>query len=234
MLECRKRTAARCWVVSATALVAVSLSTANRVTANDRPNVIFFAVDDMCDWVGPLGDRQAVTPNMDELARNGVTFTNAHCPGVYCAPSRTAIFTGKYASTTGCYGIEVYHHDHPELQPLQLSFQQSGYATFGAGKLFHHREGYLDQRGWDQFFVRSNRQKLEGWPLQSWPVDESVRDVPFPSPFPNSIYNRGKQVNGGLFLEWGRLPNDQEAEMADTKRIEFSTKPLCKSAERGL
>ena len=41
--------------------------------------MIFFAVDDLCDWVGPLGYNQAVTPNMDALARQGVVFSG---PGV--------------------------------------------------------------------------------------------------------------------------------------------------------
>jgi len=80
------------------------------------PNVIFFATDDLCDWVGPLGYGQAVTPHMDELAQTGVTFTNAHCPGTFCAPSRSAIFTGQFASTTGCYMTQVYFHSHPDLK----------------------------------------------------------------------------------------------------------------------
>ncbi len=79
---------------------------------------------------------------------------NAHAPGVYCAPSRTAIWTGLQASTTGCYGIEVYHHDFPELVPMQMAFKQGGYSTFGAGKLFHHRSGYVDLRSWDEYFSR--------------------------------------------------------------------------------
>jgi arylsulfatase A-like enzyme len=75
--------------------------TAAPATAAERPNVIFFAVDDLCDWVGPLGYQQAHTPNMDQLAKSGVNFTNAHTAGSFCAPSRTAIFTGRHASTTG-------------------------------------------------------------------------------------------------------------------------------------
>ena len=38
------------------------------------PNVIFFATDDLCDWVGPLGCAQAVTPHMDEPVTEGETF----------------------------------------------------------------------------------------------------------------------------------------------------------------
>ncbi|MDG1872483.1 MAG: sulfatase [Mariniblastus sp.] len=191
------------------------------VNSADKPNVIFFAVDDLCDWVGPLGYRQAITPQMDALAKRGVTFTNAHCPGTFCAPSRSAIFTGRFASTTGCYTNEVYFHDHPEYRPLQLNFSQSGYATYGAGKLFHHPAGYLDTRGWTEFFVRNESQKREGWPLDSW-----GEDTPIPQPFPHSIYNRGREIKGGLFLEWGAVSNDQAEAMADSKRVNWACEIL--------
>jgi len=181
------------------------------------PNVIFFAVDDLCDWVGAMGHTQAKTPNMDALAKRGVSFNNAHCPGVFCAPSRSAIFTGQFASTTGCYRTEVYYHNHPELRPLQVSFAKAGYATYGAGKLFHHSAGYIDHRGWTKFFLRNEAAKREGWPLDSW-----GKDTPLPDPFPNSIYNRGRQITGGMFLEWAAIPNEREKAMADTKRVNWA------------
>ncbi len=190
-------------------------------SAKDRPNVIFFAVDDLCDWVGAMGYRQAVTPNMDALAQRGVLFTNAHTAGVFCAPSRSAIFTGRFASTTGCYTNQVYHRDHPELRPLQVSFSLAGYRTFGAGKIFHHPAGFVDLRGWTEFFLRNKAARREGWPLDSW-----GKDTPLPKPFPNSIYNRGRKITGGLFLEWAALPNDREEQMADTKRVNWACEVL--------
>ena len=67
-----------------------------------QPNVLFLAVDDMNDWIGSLGATpRAITPNLDKLAARVVNFSNAHTPGVYCAPARAAIFSGQYASTTG-------------------------------------------------------------------------------------------------------------------------------------
>ncbi|MCP4453889.1 MAG: sulfatase-like hydrolase/transferase, partial [Planctomycetes bacterium] len=121
--------------------------------AANRPNVILIATDDLNTWIEPLGSAMARTPNLDRLATQGVTFTNAHTAGIYCAPSRSAIFTGRYASTTGCYSAELYFYDHPEYRPLQQAFKQGGYQTYGTGKLFHHPAGYLDQRGWSEFFV---------------------------------------------------------------------------------
>lgn len=213
-------------------LIVALFSLVTPVLAGERPNVIFFAVDDLCDWVGAMGHSQAITPNMDALAESGVMFTNAHAPGVYCAPSRTAIFTGRYASTTGCYGTEIYYYDHPEIVPLQTAFHRSGYATFGGGKLFHHREGHLDQRGWDEFFVRNDTLRRKGWRIETWPMAEAERDVPFPDPFPASINNKGRQVTGGLFLEWGRIPNDREEEMADTRRVNYACEVLKRTHDK--
>lgn len=195
--------------------------------AAPRPNVILFVVDDLCDWVGPLGYRQAVTPNMDKLARAGLTFSNAHTAGVFCAPSRTAIFTGRHASTTGCYTTEVYFHEHPELVPLQATFQKGGYQTFGAGKLFHHPAGYIDLRGWDEFFVRSEDQKRVGWPLDSW-----GDGTPIPEPYPNSAYNKGREPTNKFFLEWGAVPNDRAEEMADSIRVNWACDVLRRSHEK--
>ena len=176
-----------------------------------------FVADDLNDWVSAMGYSQAITPNLDRLAKRGVLFTNAHAPATFCTPSRTAIITGRHASTTGCYRDQVYHFSHPDIQPLQVTFQKSGYATFGGGKIFHHRPGYVDLRGWDEFFVRSQWHRENGWWLKTWHDDS-----PFPQPHPSSPFNEGKQVTGGLFLEWGEVPNDKEEEMADTIRTNWA------------
>ena len=183
-----------------------------------KPNVLFFALDDLCDWVGPNGYEQAVTPNMDRLAASGVTFRNAHTAGIFCAPSRSAIFTGRHASTTGCYKTQVYHHSSPEIQPLQVTFQKGGYRTYGGGKLFHHPAGYVDLRGWDEFFVRSQAQKKSGWGLNSWSVDDPI----LPKPYPNSIFNHDRKPANNFFLEWGKVLNKDEEKMADTIRTNWA------------
>ena len=113
-----------------------------------RPNIVIFVVDDMSDWISPMGYEQAKTPDLDRLADIGTTFQNAHTPGVYCAPARTAIFSGRFASTTGVYGTQRYFVAHPEIKPLQVALQEAGYLTYGGGKLFHHTNGNIDFRGW--------------------------------------------------------------------------------------
>ena len=106
-----------------------------QAVAKDRPNVLFLAVDDMNDWIGCLETTpRAITPNIDKLARRGVNFSNAHTAGVFCAPSRAAIFSGQFASTTGCYTSANYfvHHLRTTLSSkliipiLELMFLDPG------------------------------------------------------------------------------------------------------------
>ena len=48
--------------------------------AAEKPNILFIAIDDLNDWVSPLGGHpQVQTPNMERLAQRGTTFLNAHC-----------------------------------------------------------------------------------------------------------------------------------------------------------
>ncbi|MCZ6672903.1 MAG: sulfatase [Verrucomicrobia bacterium] len=195
---------------------------------DDRPNVVFIAVDDMNDWIGCLETTpRALTPNIDRLAAQGVNFTNAHTAGVYCAPSRAAIFTGRHATTTGCYQTSIYFYDHPDIRPLQVSFNEGGYKTMGAGKLFHHPAGAVDLRGWDEFYVRNQIQRETGYPMDSW-----SGEVPFPDPVPNSIYNRTGEPANAAFMEWAALPNDKEEEMADTIRANWAVSKLQETHER--
>jgi len=186
--------------------------------AVERPNIVMFAVDDMCDWIGPMGHAQAITPNMDRLAAAGVTFQNAHTAGIFCAPSRSAIFTGRHASTTGCYTTQVYFHSHPEVTPLQQTLQNGGYATYGAGKLFHHPAGYVDLRGWNEFFVRDRAQKERGWSLDSWTIDDPI----LPQPYPASRFNHDRKPANKFFLEWGKVLDENEDKMADTIRTDWA------------
>lgn len=184
----------------------------------EQPNVIFFAVDDMNDWSGPFGSKQAKTPNMDRLAAMGVTFTNAHTAGIYCAPSRSAIFTGRYASTTGIYSDQIYFHDHPEYRPLQVAFKEGGYKVYGTGKLFHHPAGAIDLRGWNEFYVRTDVQKTTGWPMDGW-----EHGAPLPDPYPHSKYNQiNKKWAGKPFMEGGPIPNDKAEEITDTVRTNWA------------
>jgi arylsulfatase A-like enzyme len=204
------------------AIISVSLQACsyNKGTATntDQPNIVFFVLDDLNDWINPLGYTQAITPNLDKLAASGVLFTNAHAPASFCAPSRTAIFTGLQSTTTGCYRDELFFYDYPDLVPLQMAFQQGGYDTWGAGKIFHHRAGSVDLRGWNEFFARSMEIKEMGYEMGS-----RGSDMPLPDPYPYSPYYRetDKEFQGAPFLEWGPIADSLEDKMIAVQRTKW-------------
>ena len=135
-----------------------------------QPNVLFISVDDWNDWVGAHGGNQAKTPNLDKLAARGVTFRYAHAAAVYCAPSRTSLMTGLNPHTTGCYYDEPHFakQNQPEVKDLALWFRENGYFVTGGGKLYHHMPGFIDMRGWDDYFIWHEEFKTKGWGLKSW------------------------------------------------------------------
>jgi arylsulfatase A len=91
-------------VKTAILAIAIFLPIANVAQAKQRqrPNVLFILVDDM-SWrdLGCYGHEVIETPNIDKLASRGMRFTNAYAACPICAPSRTAIMTGKFPSNTG-------------------------------------------------------------------------------------------------------------------------------------
>ena len=113
--------------------------------AASRPNVLFIAIDDLNDWVGPLeGHPQVRTPHMDRLAARGTTFFNAHAQAPLCNPSRTSLLTGRRPSSTGIYGLAPWFREVDSLRDIESLpqyFERHGYATYAAGKIYHGRYG---------------------------------------------------------------------------------------------
>lgn len=122
---------------------------ADRAVASpaERLNVLFIAVDDLNHWVGHFGrNRQTKTPNLDRLAKMGVTFTNAHCAAPVCNPSRAALLSGRRPGVTGVYdnGIPYVSAIQP-TESLVMQFKNAGYETLGMGKLWHGGLGWPEQ-----------------------------------------------------------------------------------------
>lgn len=134
------------------ALAAVALT--QSTLAIDKPNVLFIAIDDLNDWVGCLGGHpQAKTPNIDDLANNGVLFANAHTAAPLCNPSRTALLFGKRPTTTGVVGNRDDWRTFESLsgsESIPQFFRRQGYFTAAAGKIFHANHG-----GWRGALTRA-------------------------------------------------------------------------------
>jgi len=115
-----------------------------------KPNVLFVAFDDLNDWEGCLfGHPQTITPNIDRLEKKGVLFTNAHCAGTMCCPSRASVITGLRPTSTGVYTNNDTPLDlYKEKQTLNKYFKENGYFVAGAGKILH--KFYYEKNDWDE------------------------------------------------------------------------------------
>ncbi|MBE0545512.1 MAG: sulfatase [Verrucomicrobia bacterium] len=113
--------------------------------AASKPNVLFIAIDDQNDWVGPLGGHPLVkTPHLDRLAQRGTTFLNAHIQSPLCNPSRTSLMLGLRPTTTGIYGLSPWFRNveaWKDRVTLPQHFKAHGYRTFTTGKIYHHGVG---------------------------------------------------------------------------------------------
>ncbi|MFT5191977.1 MAG: arylsulfatase A-like enzyme [Verrucomicrobiales bacterium] len=183
--------------------------------AQDKPNILFIAVDDLNDWISPLGGHpQAQTPNITRLADRGMLFSNAHCAAPACNPSRAALMTGIRPSTSGVYVNPLpwrLSDRLKEAQTLPQYLRTHGYSVIGSGKMFH--DAYPDPASWDTYFPALEKQR---------PAD--------PAPENRPLNGMGKKT---AHFDWG--PVDAEAsDMSDAKVADWVVDQLGKDHEKPL
>lgn len=102
-----------------------------------KPNIVIFYVDDLgYGDLSSYGAKGVKTPNVDNLAKNGIKFTDAHSSAATCTPSRYSLLTGQYAFRNNA---AILPGDAPLLiQPntatLPSMLKKEGYATAVVGK----------------------------------------------------------------------------------------------------
>ncbi|TAJ14533.1 DUF229 domain-containing protein [Marinilabiliaceae bacterium JC017] len=127
------------------ALLAVAMGTSacaglskKKKTEDKKPNILFLTVDDLKPVLGCYGNQNVLTPNIDQLAKSGVTFSNAYCQQAICAPSRISVFTGLRPDRTKVWDLKTNMRDmNPEVVTLPQYFKDNGYESVGLGKLLH-------------------------------------------------------------------------------------------------
>lgn len=100
--------------------------------AGAPPNIVWIVGEDMGPELGCYGDAQAITPNMDRLAREGTQFTHCFTQAPVCAPSRSGLITGQYPTTIGTHHMRSKLVSPPEMFTSRL--QKAGYFVMWPGK----------------------------------------------------------------------------------------------------
>ena len=115
-----------------------------------RPNILWICAEDMSAHMSCYGETTIETPNIDRLAREGVRFENAFITCPVCSPSRSAMVTGIYQTSSGAHNHRSSRHE----VELKLSgaikfvpeyFKRAGYYTSNGGML--NLDDYSQTRG---------------------------------------------------------------------------------------
>lgn len=136
-----------CWCILLTTVLLLTQFPSKLSAADPSrgPNVLIICVDDLNDWVGFLGGHpDALTPNLDALAKRSRVFSNAHCAVPVCSASRVSTFSGVAPTTHGSYELGPKYEQLPaltEAPTMQRYFKNNGYKTFSGGKVLHHGFG---------------------------------------------------------------------------------------------
>lgn len=122
----------------AAGVLAPALPVVSEAARKKKTNVLFIAIDDLRGTLGCLGDKIAVTPNMDKLAGEGTVFLNAYCQQAVCNPSRASVITGRRPDTLKVWDLKTHFRaHHPDITTLPQYFKQRGYYTRSFGKILH-------------------------------------------------------------------------------------------------
>ncbi len=144
---------------------------------SDRPNIIFIMADDM--GYGDVGcynpESKIPTPNMDQLADEGMRFTDAHSSSSVCTPSRYSVLTGRY-----CWRTRLKHGVNggfslPLIDPARTTvaslLKARGYTTAAVGKWhvgleWQTKNGKdFDRENWEDQGVVDYTKPIIGGPL---------------------------------------------------------------------
>ncbi len=124
----------------------------------DRPNIVWIVSEDMNFEIGAFGDPAAVTPRIDELALQGVRYTNVFATSGVCAPSRAALITGMYATSIGAHHMRSSGGGYqpvppPEVKTFTEHLRAAGYYTSNLGKTDYQFSGVFGdapRTNWDE------------------------------------------------------------------------------------
>ena len=94
---------------------------------SDSPNILWLVSEDNSPLLGCYGDKNADTPNLDKLASEGILYENAFANAPVCAPARSTLATGMYASSLGTHHIRSKNPIPGYVKFLGNYLREAGY-----------------------------------------------------------------------------------------------------------
>ncbi|WP_068544289.1 sulfatase [Thalassotalea crassostreae] len=120
------------------------------IQAEQKPNILFIAFDDLRPLIGAYGEPEPITPNIDAFAQDAVRFERSYVSYPLCNPSRASMLTGVR------FDLQAENwkdNKHPKLISKQDTWpgvlRDNGYWTATRGKLYHGKVPGNEKKSWD-------------------------------------------------------------------------------------
>ena len=162
----------------------------------ERPNILWITCEDTSPYLGCYGDPYAITPNLDRLAGQSIRYTNAFSTAPVCAPARSCLITGVYATALGTQNLRSEVRIPKQVEPLPKRLRIAGYYC---SNNFKEDYNFKDPTIWD-----------DSSPTAHW-RNRSL-GAPFFSVF-NLTFTHQGQVNGSdeeFFQKYGSKLKPEE------------------------
>ncbi|CAN5512258.1 sulfatase-like hydrolase/transferase [soil metagenome] len=141
------------------------VSSSPEIPEEELPNILWISIEDLSPIIGAYGDEQAHTPNIDQLAAEGVLYHQAYVPSPICSPTRSSLITGINATSLGTQQLrsDIPLPDYIKTLPQYLA--DAGYYTTNNSKTDYN----FDPSGrWDENSAQAHwRNRPEGKPFFS-------------------------------------------------------------------
>ncbi len=103
------------------------LAPGSSAAVDERPNILWITCEDIGPHLGCYGDRYATTPNLDRFATQSLRYRNAWSNAPVCAPARTTIISGLYATSTGAEHMRSMVRLPPGMRMFPQDLREAGY-----------------------------------------------------------------------------------------------------------
>ena len=140
-------------------------------------NIIFYFTDQQrWDTCGCFGQPLNITPNLDQLAREGVKFDNAFSPQPVCGPCRALFQTGKWPTETGCFRNNIMLP--AGVKTLGNYIEEAGYETAYIGKWHLASDGELEKPPTIDHTITAIPRELRGGYTGYWRAADVLEFTP--------------------------------------------------------
>jgi arylsulfatase A-like enzyme len=147
------------------------------LNAQEKPNFLWLVCEDQSLFFAAYGDSNAYTPNINQLAKDGIVYENCFSTSPVCAPSRSSLITGLYPTNIGTQHMRAYkrgkrgnnpHNNLPFYSPVPERRVQFFTEILRAGNYYcsnNSKEDYnmhCSPLAWDESSPKAHWRKREG------------------------------------------------------------------------